>query len=72
MLKYKRISAKAGVMRYEFYPDGNTNAPGVVEFEHGKDPKLVSQSDADVKMYYAIHALHGIDTTKESGTVAWY
>ena len=72
MLKYKRISEKDGVMRYEFYPDGNTAAPGVVEFEPGKDPKLIQHSVDDVKMYFAIHALNDIDTTKESGTIAWH
>lgn len=60
-----------GMMRYEYYPDGDLNAPGVVEFNPNEKPKIIKDSDIDVKRYYAIHAMNNIDTTKESGTVAW-
>lgn len=72
MLKYKRISKGSGWMRYEYYPEGDTSAPGLVEFMDGSPPKLLNESERDIKMFYAIHALYGIDTEKESGTVAWY
>lgn len=72
MLTYRRISNINGVMRYEFYPQGNTSAPGIVEFETGKNPKLIQESEADFKRYYANHALNGIDTLRDTGTVAWY
>lgn len=72
MITYKRISNENGLMRYEYYPNGDTSAPGVVEFKDGKNPKMIQESKADIKMYFAIHALNGIDTSKESGTVAWH
>ena len=71
MLEYKRILDENGLMRYEYYPNGDVNASGVVEFKNGEPVRVVQESSLDVKMYYAIHALHGIDTTKEYGTVAW-
>lgn len=72
MLKYKRISSENGRTRYEFYPSGDVSAPGIVEFKEGKTPVIIQQSEKDVKMYFATHALNGIDPTKESGTVAWH
>ena len=72
MIKYKRTLNENNLMRYEYYPDGDFSAPGIVEFKQGEKPKLVKESEKDVKMYYAVHALHHIDTTKESGTVAWH
>ena len=71
MLTFKRISEENGVLIYEFYPNGDTSVPGIVEFKKGEKPRLIQDSEIDVKMYYAIHALWGIDITKESGTVAW-
>lgn len=72
MLTYKKVFEKDGIIRYEFYPEGNTEAPGIVEFEEGKAPRLIAHSSADFKMFYATHALNNIDMRKESGTVAWY
>lgn len=71
MLKYKKISEENGIIRYEFYPEGELSAPGIVEFGNGKEPKLIQESDKDVQMYYALHALNDIDITRDSGTVAW-
>lgn len=71
MIKYKRISNINGRLQYEYYPNGDVSAPGIVEFVKGKEPKLIRESENDVKMYFAIHALNGIDITKEVGTVAW-
>ena len=72
MLKYKRISSLEGTIRYEYYPEGDVTKPGIVEFKQGTQPKLVKESENDVKRYYAMHALRGIDISKKSGTVAWY
>lgn len=72
MLKYKRISNIDGVVRYEYYPDGDTTSPGIIEFEKDGQPKLIQESKKDVKMYFALHAMNDIDVSKESGTIAWY
>lgn len=72
MLTYKRIFNENGIMRYEFYPEGDTSVAGIVEFDRAGEPKLLQDSPRDVKGYFATHALYGIDTSKESGTVAWY
>ena len=73
MITYKRIMAKDnGMMQYAFYPEGDLSVPGIVEFAPGKHPKIINESANDVKRYYALHAMTGIDTAKESGTVAWY
>ena len=71
MLKYKLIYSDGKIRRYEFYPNGDETNPGIVELSIEDEPKLLKESEADVKMYYAIHALHGIDISKENGTVAW-
>ena len=72
MLKYKRVSSPRGVVRYEYYPEGDVTKPGIIEFHEGTQPELIKESENDVKGYYAVHALRGIDVRKESGTVAWY
>lgn len=72
MLEYKRISHENGIMQYEFYPSGDLTKPGIVEFNSDGKSKLIKDSPKDVKGYFATHALNGIDTSKESGTVAWY
>ena len=72
MLKYKRVSSPKGTVRYEYYPEGETEKPGIIEFKEGANPKIVQESENDVKGYYAVHAIRGIDINKERGTVAWY
>lgn len=72
MIIYKLILEDNNVKRYEYYPEGDVSAAGVIEFKNGEGAKLISPSPNDVKMYYAVHALTGIDTTKETGTIAWY
>ncbi len=72
MLTYKKVFEETGRIRFEFYPNGDESAPGIVEFEEGLPPKIIRHAEKDEKMYFGIHALAGIDPTKESGTVAWY
>ena len=71
MLTYKRIYMDDEVMRYAFYPDGNLDAEGIVEFKKGEGAKILKHSPEDFKMRYGLHAFH-IDLTTESGTIAWY
>ncbi|MDD3186606.1 MAG: hypothetical protein PHT76_15050 [Anaerostipes sp.] len=71
MLTYKRICQKNNELTYEFYPDGNLKAPGVVVFYLDGTKEILKDSEDDVKGYYSGHALNGIDITKENGTVAW-
>ena len=72
MLTYKRVSNTNGIMRYEYYPDGDASAPGIVEIVANGIPKVIRESAKDFKMYYAYHAMYHIDITREKGTVAWY
>lgn len=72
MLTFKRIKEDDDKFIYEYYPQGNENAPGVVWLYHNGDAKMVRMSDDDFKMFYGTHALWHIDRTKTSGTVAWY
>ena len=71
MLTYKRIYMDDEVMRYAFYPNGNLEAEGIVEFYKDGSRKMVKKSPEDFQMLYGIHAFH-IDLTTESGTIAWY
>ena len=71
MLTYKRIYMDDEVVRYAFYPDGDLESEGIVEFRKGEYPVIIKQSPADFKMRYAAHA-YNIDLTTESGTIAWY
>ena len=72
MLTYKRIFNKNGVMRYEYYPNGDEAASGIVEFVNGESPKLIKESEVDFKRMFASHAMYHIDVTRERGTIAWY
>ena len=72
MLKYKRIFNENGIMRYEFYPDGDVLAAGIVEFTVQGERRIVKESPRDFNGRYALHALYHIDTDREIGTVAWY
>ena len=72
MLKFKRIFNENGIMRYEFYPEGDFFAAGIVEFSAQGERKIIKKSPTDVHGRYALHALYHIDTSKEIGTVAWY
>ena len=71
MLTYFLESNINGKKIYIYYPDGNMN-PGRVAFYEDGSMEIIEDSIDDVKGYYRGHALHGIDTSKESGTVAWY
>lgn len=72
MLTFKRIKEEKDAFIYEYYPEGNTDAPGIVRLYHNGDAEMVKMSDDDFKMFYGGHALWHIDKTKTSGTIAWY
>lgn len=72
MLKFKRIKEERGFLLYEYYPEGNYDAPGIVRLYHDGNAEMIQESEDDIKMFYGSHALWGIDRSKEIGTVAWY
>ena len=72
MLTYRLIDDNDGKFIYEYYPDGDENAAGVISFDKSGNPIKVVDSVADVKRYYAGHACRGISIGKENGVVAWY
>lgn len=72
MLVYELAEDKNGTRTYHYYPNGDRTIPGTVEFRPGTDPKLIRKSDIESKLIFGIHALNGIDPTKEKGTIAWY
>ena len=72
MLTFKRIFHENGTMRYEFYPEGDVLAAGIVEFSAQGEGKIIKESLRDFHGRYAHHALYHIDTDREIGTVAWY
>ena len=72
MLTYKRIYMDDEVMRYAYYPDGNLEAEGIVEFYKDGSAKMIKKSPEDeFYMFYGRHMFQ-VDLTTESGTIAWY
>lgn len=72
MLKYKLEKTEVEGKTYIYFPEGNEDAPGIVFLgEDGKN-KVLEESARDFKQMYAMHALSGIDKSKEDGVVAWY
>lgn len=72
MLKYRFLNNINGESVYAYYPEGNENAPGKVAILGNKQGRVIEESKDDFSKYYAYHAIYGIDTTRETGTVAWY
>ena len=72
MLKYRLESYDEGVRIYFYYPEGKMSVPGKVAIYDNGDKKILQSSKVDMKKIYAYHALSGIDTARNSGTVAWY
>ena len=67
-----REEARDPDVKYEFYPEGDFFAAGIVEFSAQGERKIIKESPKDVHGRYALHALYHIDTSREIGTVAWY
>lgn len=72
MLKYKFDGEDNGVKKYLFFPEGHTEAPGVIVIKSDGTREIVDDSSKDFKRIYAMHALSGIDADKDEGVVAWY
>lgn len=70
VLKFVLESNIDGRLVYIFYPEGQYE-PGRVAFNPDGSMELIEDSPYDVQGYYRGHALHGIDRTREWGTVAW-
>ena len=72
MLTYKFLNKIDGEFVFAYYPNGNQNAPGKVAISSNGKGQVIEESKEDFGKRYAYHAIRGIDTTQESGTVAWY
>ncbi len=72
MLTYKLKEIKDHVKYYEYYPEGDKSECGIIAFDLDGGIDIIQDSKVDVKRYYAIHAVDGIDTSEDSGMVAWY
>lgn len=72
MLTYKLLNKIDGELVYAYYPDGKEDAPGKVAISGNGRGRIIEESKEDFGKRYAYHAIYGIDTTKETGTVAWY
>lgn len=72
MLTYKLIERLKNALIYEYYPENNLEAPGVVKLFDNGEAEMLQESKDDFKMIYGGHALRNIDRTKTTGTVAWY
>ena len=70
MLLYYILERTKEYAKYKFVPDGNLRE-GVVLFYSDGRKEVEQDSPDDVKRYYAIHALNGINTDLDKGTVAW-
>ncbi|MCI8632510.1 MAG: hypothetical protein HFE64_03375 [Lachnospiraceae bacterium] len=72
MLKYKLLEKVGKEFIYAYYPEGKETSAGIVGISESGNKRLISESEADFGGRYAYHAMSGINTDKESGTVAWY
>lgn len=71
MLTFELLEHENGRYIYAFYPNGNLEHPGIISINENGDKEILSQSDVDVKQYYAGHALFNIPVGKSSGSIAW-
>ena len=72
MLRYEFIRKVDKGYEYNYFPEGNKNAPGVVFIESKGKGHIIEESSEDFGERYAFHAIRGIDLSKNSGIVAWY
>lgn len=78
MVAYKRIHRQDGRAIYEYYPEGDTSAPGMVWVsEDGTEWGLISMPEGSFSAYY-VHAVLDIQRAakqgvlRECGEVEWY
>ncbi len=70
MLTYELIERTDECAIYRFFPEGKEE-PGEVKIYKDGRRELLKDAPCDVGMYYAIHALHHINTEKYSGWAQW-
>lgn len=69
MFRYKRIYHDEHIDRFEYYPEGNTDDPGIIEYVDGELSQIIPAKCDPVGCYF--EQAWNIDRTKESGIVAW-
>lgn len=72
MLTYEFLGIENSESLFAYYPEGNKNAPGKIAVLQDGTGRIIEESSEDFGKRYAYHAINGIDTTRISGTVAWY
>lgn len=73
MLKYRLISDENGIRKYAYYVEGVMDSePGIVAFGKNKERMRIKKAPSDTVGWYIGHAFSGIDTSRDSGCVAWY
>ena len=70
MLTYELVERSEEYVIYRFFPE-EKEKPGEVKIYGDGRRELVKDAPCDVGMYYAIHALHHIDSGKEFGWIHW-
>lgn len=78
MLRFNLVSAEGNTFVYSYFPEGDTNDPGMVRFEMGSDEFTIEKlPKADEFRRYAFHLVKKLRATKEGnppteGICAWY
>ena len=70
MLTYRLDTRVNGISTYLFFPEGK-ELFGKVVFDSFGEVLEVVDAENDVKRMYAVHAIHGIDISRNEGIVAW-
>ena len=71
MLTYALKKIENGARIYEFFPQGEKR-PGVIAFYDNGEREVIKESPDDSIGWHKGHALWGIDTSLNNGTIAWY
>ena len=72
MITYRLIKRLLDRVIYEYYPDGDESAPGVVEFCADGTRRVLTSSSKDFKNIFGGQALARINTSMDSGTIAMW
>lgn len=79
MVRIKLVILSDEYAEYEYYPEGNMEAPGIVRLNRKDNQRVfVQESAEDYGRLYAAHALRRIEDYaqksdfKETDMVAWY
>lgn len=79
MLEFKLIHENASVVEYEYYPEGDKKAKGIVSFsKNDGKPAIIELSPSDDTKMYAgmlfkrLRQFREMNAYKAQGTVIWY